>query len=231
MSLEAYTRVWQKSNSSLGARLVMLALANEVRPSHNKPICWPGKDFLAAQANLDKRTVDHAIKALEAMGEIRIIPDRELDVCAKQSMEKLGTSNLYILRVGEKRSTLESVEAWLRGGKLPPPQNARGHPVQEGVASCPSGGWHPATQNRIMDGTGTEPEEHVDPPEWVAAGVRVIWELQGRRLVGEIAEDADGQLRLVLANNPSRPYLCHLAGHLEPATDPPDRQPVEASGS
>jgi len=53
----------------------------------------------------------------------------------------------------------------------------------------------------------------------------------GRRLVGEIAEDADGQLRLVLPNNPSRPYLCHLAGHLEPATDPPDRQPVEASGS
>jgi len=238
MSLEAMVDVWRHSRAEKSARLVMLALGNEVRPSHGRPICWPGKGSLARQTRLDERTVDRKISELAAMGEVVIVPDSELDMYVKHSLEKSATSNLYILCPGYKPAAIARVREWLGGGKMPPVKmppdfltRRGGHPVRQG-------GGHPDTHR-----TG---EHVVDPekqnrrentlfaalPEWAGVGVRATWEDGTNRWVGEIVE-RDGGLAFSSRDCPySTPPLARLAatGTLTQitGTPPPDLVDVEA---
>ena len=57
-------------------------------------------------------------------------------------------------------------------------------------------------------------------------GARAIWQAEGRRVVGEIVQDGDGELRFSSPKIPfSQPTVCTLLGHLTPITTPAGDRP------
>jgi len=176
VSLEAFSRVWQHSAAQHGTLLVCLAIANEVRaairmpgrPRFQVPVCWPGKHYLAELARLDKRTVDICVEELAALGELVIVPDKDLHRDVRRAIGNGGGSNLYLLTLGLSAADRQAVEDWLRGGETPPQgwRNASGVSAAEGgVCSTQGvGKRHPiqeepgeSRRTRAPEGDGTEP--------------------------------------------------------------------------
>ncbi len=67
MSLKWTQAVWEHSRSRMGARLVLLALADHADESG---LCWPSTDRLAAMAGIDARSVRRCINDLIELGEL-----------------------------------------------------------------------------------------------------------------------------------------------------------------
>jgi len=235
MSLESLVDILKHSRARGSGLLIMIALANEVRGSLCKPLCWPGKTWIAKVARLDERTVDRQIPELVAMGEIIVVSNAEVDMLAKQSLDKLSTSNLYILCPGQRESTIARIREWLGGGNLPPRQDAPRHSVQKGGASCRQRGGHPVAHRTGEHAVDPEKKNRREPdlfslPEWAIPGARAIWQAEGRQHVGEIVQDGDGELRFQSRTIPfSEPTVRTLLGHLEPMLDGPDLVDAEAA--
>ena len=68
MSVQAIAAVLERSQSRLGARLVMLALANHQTDRG----CSPSLETIAREARLSVRQVQRCLRQLEALGEVRI---------------------------------------------------------------------------------------------------------------------------------------------------------------
>jgi hypothetical protein len=128
MSVQAFSWVLECSRSTLGARLVLLAIANHADKDGRGS--WASVGTLAREANLSERQVQRALRALEAAGEI----------------SKIGSAGV---RADRKTNVYElpAVAAWSnrtsrpRGDSLSPRSGATGrrgsHPV--GVTSGPHG--------------------------------------------------------------------------------------------
>lgn len=69
MSVHALSWVFRHSEATLGARLVLLVLADHAKDDGT--FAWPSVETMAAQARLSKRAVQAALRRLEADGHIR----------------------------------------------------------------------------------------------------------------------------------------------------------------
>ncbi len=69
MSLEASRRVWESSNAKLGARLVLLAIADH---SNKDGLAWPSAGRIACETLLSLRQVRRCLSELERAGELVI---------------------------------------------------------------------------------------------------------------------------------------------------------------
>jgi hypothetical protein len=67
MSVRASTAVWHTSRATGMARLVFLALAEHANPDG---LCWPSVTHVAEMCRTSERTVQRAMAALEASGEL-----------------------------------------------------------------------------------------------------------------------------------------------------------------
>ena len=230
MSTKAFAAVWEDSKAQHSTLIVALALADEIRRSCGKPVCWPSKTWLATKARLSERKVDEAIDALVTMGELVKIPDDELDMYARQSLGKTGTQNLYIVCIGHTQSTIHRVDAWLRGADSASRKSCGGIPDTPGGHSAQNGGAESRTHKNHDPDPGTEPGPDLfSLPEWAIPGARAIWQAEGRQHVGEIVEDDDGELRFSSTTiSFTRPRVRTLLGHLVPMLDGPDLVDAEA---
>ena len=107
MSIRVMSRVWDSSQSSGGARLVLLAIADFC---DDEGKAYPAVPTLARKANLSERATQYAIRELEALGELRIQPN-----------------------AGRSRSNLYVVTLAADGAKSAPfkvPDGAKSAPVQ-----------------------------------------------------------------------------------------------------
>ncbi len=102
MSIGVMTRVWEHSRASHGNLLVLLAIADF---ADDRGRAYPSVPTLERKSRLSERGVQNALKALVALGELRIVPGAGPN----------GT-NLYTV-------TLSS-----EGAKSAPPQNLRPPP-------------------------------------------------------------------------------------------------------
>lgn len=73
MSNRALTAVFQHSKSKGGARLVLLAMADEANDQGLLTAYRRSQSWIAAKANVDKGTVRRSIDALEQLGEIVVL--------------------------------------------------------------------------------------------------------------------------------------------------------------
>jgi hypothetical protein len=85
MSVKAMNAVFEHSESRLGARLVMLAIADN---ADDHGIAWPGIKTLANKAKVSSRAVQYAIEELAGLGELVIYLRKS----------PYGT-NLYVIRL------------------------------------------------------------------------------------------------------------------------------------
>lgn len=70
MSFQAFTWVLEQSQSTLGARLVLLSIASHAnRDGKNS---WPSVETIAIEARLSRRDVFYCLKTLEESGELLI---------------------------------------------------------------------------------------------------------------------------------------------------------------
>jgi hypothetical protein len=90
MSIEAVSWVLRHSEAKLGARLVLIALADHAHPDGSE--AYPAVETLARHTRLSRRAVQSALRTLEAEGEI--IPD---------GVGRNGT-NCYRLTMGGAKS-------------------------------------------------------------------------------------------------------------------------------
>src|SRR5215510_4691148 len=70
MSVRVMAEVFRSSRASLGARLVLLALADDVDEEHRE--CWPSLQTIAAKAHISVRGVQYAVEKLQALGELTV---------------------------------------------------------------------------------------------------------------------------------------------------------------
>lgn len=82
MSVKAQNWVWEYSRAVGTDRLVALAIAD--RANDGGEDAWPNMDTLCRKTRLSRSTVSRSVRALEALGELRV--DREL-----------GKRNCYVL--------------------------------------------------------------------------------------------------------------------------------------
>jgi Helix-turn-helix domain len=67
MSIQAMHYVFWQSPATMGARLVLLALANHANDAY---LSWPAVQTVAHEARMDRRSVQRALRDLEDAGEI-----------------------------------------------------------------------------------------------------------------------------------------------------------------
>lgn len=67
MSVRIISNVWDHSQAKLGARLVMLALADAC---NDAGVCWPGIDRVAQKTHVSKRQVQRILPKLKETGEL-----------------------------------------------------------------------------------------------------------------------------------------------------------------
>lgn len=113
MSLRAIVAVFEHSESRLGDRLVLLALADYAHDDGRN--AYPAVDTLAAKARVDRRTVQRSLAALETAGEIEQtgVTPRGTKVW-RITLDALGGDKLP----PEGSSTRSSTRS---GGTTPPP--------------------------------------------------------------------------------------------------------------
>jgi len=71
LSVKAITWVWEHSESSGTARMVLLAIADAA--DHHGANAWPSQPTLAAMCRISVRTVIRAVAELEQLGELEVI--------------------------------------------------------------------------------------------------------------------------------------------------------------
>lgn len=97
MSSDALNWAWNKVRGINGPQKAVLARLADFADERNT--CYPGKDRIATDCCLSKRTVDQAIKSLEDMGLITI-ENRRLDGKGREDPDgKKQTSNRYTLNL------------------------------------------------------------------------------------------------------------------------------------
>lgn len=125
MSLQAMTAVLERSRAELGARLVMIALANYA----DETLCsCPAVGTIAAHANMSDRAARAALRRLEALGEI----------------EKVGVASEY-------RTTIYRLNLPLEGGTYLPPPEVH----DRNVSSTSPEGVVPLTQQSLGNNNGS----------------------------------------------------------------------------
>ena len=146
MSASIYARVWEHARVGGTDLLVLLALAEHVRPGAH-PCCYPSKHELARLARTSKRTVDACLARLVAAGEVIEIDWRAVDDAAARGLGKWGRSNLYVVATGSTPGELARVLGALRGA--------------DGAGSAPSRGVDGATEGAgdgATDGAASAPK-------------------------------------------------------------------------
>lgn len=88
MSIKAYKAVWEHSQQSGGALVVLLALADH---ANDEGYCWPGIERIARYANVKERQIQRHIRALEDAGEIET-----------RQGDGRGNTNVYYIKLLEK---------------------------------------------------------------------------------------------------------------------------------
>lgn len=88
MSIKAYKAVWEHSQQSGGALVVLLALADH---ANDDGYCWPGVGRIARYANIKERQVQRHIRTLEDAGEIET-----------RQGDGRGNTNVYYIKLLEK---------------------------------------------------------------------------------------------------------------------------------
>ena len=72
MSIRVMSDVWDLSESTGSARLVLLAIADSC--DHDGTNAWPAVETIAKKTKVSRSTVQRAIKELVALGELRVVP-------------------------------------------------------------------------------------------------------------------------------------------------------------
>lgn len=143
MSIKRMVAVWDGSQHSGSALLLLLALADH---ADDMGVCWPGRERLAQRTRVSPRTVTRMIGELGESGELWIL-------------ERSGRSCVFVVTIGLAMAELEAAQAKAeslgatntRGSdKLAPPPQVVG--VVRGLANlstppkgvetqlCPGGG-------------------------------------------------------------------------------------------
>jgi len=84
MSIRVMTKVWDTSQQSGSALLLLLALADHAA---DDGFCWPGVERLAHKIRMSERSVTRLLKTLEEDGDLHVIRQN-------------GQHNWYVVRVG-----------------------------------------------------------------------------------------------------------------------------------
>ena len=130
MSIKVLAQVWEHSDQSGGALLVLLAIADFADDAGR---AWPSVKTLAKKARLSTRQTQSVIRDMENAGELRV----------ESSTGPHGT-NTYNVRVGVKPTT--------GGAVLAPLQSVTG-----GGAVCDMGGVKPTSSKPPLGTTIIEP--------------------------------------------------------------------------
>ncbi len=72
MSIRVMSDVWDLSESTGSARLVLLAIADSC--DHDGTNAWPAIETISKKTKVSRSTVKRAIKELVALGELRVVP-------------------------------------------------------------------------------------------------------------------------------------------------------------
>jgi len=72
MSIRVMSDVWDLSESTGSARLVLLAIADSC--DHDGTNAWPAIETIAKKTKVSRSTVKRAIKELVALDELRVVP-------------------------------------------------------------------------------------------------------------------------------------------------------------
>jgi len=97
MSIKAMMHVWQHSQQSGGALVVMLALADMANDDGE---CYPGKAKLSAKCRMNVRNLTINLRKLEQAGELSI---------TQRSVGGFQQSNIYKIMLGGDVSTIMGV--------------------------------------------------------------------------------------------------------------------------
>lgn len=85
MSITVMKYVWENSQSTDNARLILLAIADNANEVGD---AFPGVDRLAAKSNISERTTQRMIQHLERLGELQVFPNAGYKTSS-------GWTNLY----------------------------------------------------------------------------------------------------------------------------------------
>jgi hypothetical protein len=72
MSIRVMSDVWDLSESTGSARLVLLAIADSC--DHDGTNAWPALETIAKKTKVSRSTVKRAVKELVGLGELRVVP-------------------------------------------------------------------------------------------------------------------------------------------------------------
>lgn len=89
MSVDVYREVWRHSRSEHGARLTLLALADNA--SKNEAIAYPGQPLLMEMTRLKERGLRDSLRWLE----------EEVEIETRQAMKRRTRINVYRVLLGE----------------------------------------------------------------------------------------------------------------------------------
>ncbi len=91
-------RIWKDKTSAGSQRLVLLALADR---ADEDGICWPGVDWIAAQANITSRQIRTILRCLESSGDL-------ITIGQKGGRHR---TNLYIITTGLDKDAIAELFA------------------------------------------------------------------------------------------------------------------------
>ncbi|HPD15836.1 MAG TPA: hypothetical protein PLE19_12850 [Planctomycetota bacterium] len=223
-----YARVWEHARVGGTDLLVLLALAEHVRPGAY-PCCFPSKVELARLARTSKRTVDACIARLIEAGEIVEIDWREVSEEATRWIGKFGRSNLYVVATGAEAEEVTHIVCTLRGidsadiarslrslgsdsagdGAV----DSAGDGAVEGASSAPKSWNRKNRENRENPGRGTHgPSQEKPMSDGASSAPSIFGAVLGRILRGETfnARLAGIEYRVLLSNDRRAIVLRHL---------------------
>lgn len=119
MSIKVMTRVWEESEQSGGALLILLALADF---SNDNGESWPAMTTIARKARMSKRNAQLTIAKLVEAGELSI----------ERNTGKRGTNTYKILSGGGEKSSRG--EAHFMGGMKPTSSEPSVEPIYTNVS-------------------------------------------------------------------------------------------------
>ena len=169
MSVEWMNRVFKHSQSTLAARLVLLALADNVNNDSNGE-CWPSLVTLAEKAKVNRRTVQRSIDLLVEMGEVEVV---KIGAGTRSSRYRLLVpyqESLHNIECGQNvavtncppENTKKVVTNCLPSGdKLSQQENIGVTSTTREVAICPASGGEMSPK---PEGTIKEPEGRAGQP-------------------------------------------------------------------
>ncbi len=141
MSVRVMSRVWDSSQSSGGARLVLLAIADFC---DDEGKAYPAVPTLARKANLSERATQYAIRELEALGELQVRPN------AGRSR-----SNVYVVTLASDGAKSAPVQN-LHPAKSAPLMVQNLHP--DGAAHCTLTVIEPSSEPSVISSLSHTPK-------------------------------------------------------------------------